>query len=356
MTPSATPASPSRASTPTSWSSSPRAPRLSVDMDEGQRPRPDILREVNRAPVEADHKVVVLGQFHTMEQLRRGLPQDDRGAAASHDHRGRRRRAPARAGDHRLALRAHRLRSGARRRGGRAPGGRRRGARPGGRGRRAAAGDLARARLLATDPALAARRDAWRAVPERLTAPAPGSSSWSRTCARRIDAAQAPLDAQHGDELADLEERIERYGLRRGPRSPSWSPATSARSAPCAARSCASAWPRWPAATATPWPTHPEPAGSVDGLAAIQIGGRRPRPQPRRGAAPPRPAAEAPALPPVTAGVPEAGGPPAGVGRPVRWPAWPASPGPSTCRSSSSPSPRSRTPSRTRRRRCCRGS
>ena len=32
----------------------------------------------------------------------------------------------------------------------------------------------------------------------------------------RIDAAQAPLDAQHRGEQADLEDQIERYGLRKG--------------------------------------------------------------------------------------------------------------------------------------------
>ena len=80
----------------------------------------------------------------------------------------------------------------------------------------AAAGDLGRARLLATDPDLASRRDAWRAVPDRLDGTGARIVDLVEDLRGRIDAAQAPLDAQHAEEQAALEEQIERYGLRRG--------------------------------------------------------------------------------------------------------------------------------------------
>ena len=78
----------------------------------------------------------------------------------------------------------------------------------------AAAGDLRRARLLANDPALAARRESWTTLPQRLDGT--GASVMVEVAALRehIDRAQAPLDERQQAEVADLEERVERYGSR----------------------------------------------------------------------------------------------------------------------------------------------
>jgi DNA polymerase-3 subunit delta' len=78
----------------------------------------------------------------------------------------------------------------------------------------AAAGDLRRARLLAGDPSLAARRQAWVTLPERLDGS--GAAVMIETAALRehIDRAQGPLDERQAAEVADLEERVERYGSR----------------------------------------------------------------------------------------------------------------------------------------------
>jgi DNA polymerase-3 subunit delta' len=79
---------------------------------------------------------------------------------------------------------------------------------------RAAAGDLDRARLLATDERFSLRRQAWYETPHLLDGN--GATVARRTAELRsmIDDAQAPLDAAHAVELAELEERIERYGER----------------------------------------------------------------------------------------------------------------------------------------------
>lgn len=79
---------------------------------------------------------------------------------------------------------------------------------------RAAAGDLDRARLLATDPELADRRTAWQAVPDRLDGTGAAVMVVSAELRALIDRAQAPLDARHVAEVAELAERIERYGQR----------------------------------------------------------------------------------------------------------------------------------------------
>jgi DNA polymerase-3 subunit delta' len=79
----------------------------------------------------------------------------------------------------------------------------------------AAAGRLDRARLLASDPEFEARRRVWRALPGEL-------DGTGATVARLVDelgavldsAAVAPLEARHAAEVAELEERVERYGER----------------------------------------------------------------------------------------------------------------------------------------------
>jgi DNA polymerase-3 subunit delta' len=79
---------------------------------------------------------------------------------------------------------------------------------------RHAAGNLSRARLLATDPASAARRSAFAAVPDRL------DGTGSVVCAvvdellGLIEGAAAPLVARHAAEVAELEARLEITGER----------------------------------------------------------------------------------------------------------------------------------------------
>ena len=240
----------------------PEGARLSVDMDKGDLPT--IIQEVNRAPVEADHKVVVLGQFHTMEQFAGAFLKTieeppprtiivivadeippELVTTASRCVRIDFGPVPDAAVTERLVAE------------GVAPDRAQEAA-------EAASGDLGRARLLATDPDLAARRDAWGAVPDRLDRTGARVIDLVEDLRGRIDAAQAPLDAQHAEEQAALEEQIDRYGLRRG-WSASSSPATGARSAPCAARRSSSGWPPSPAATGTPWPTAAtRPSSSTD--------------------------------------------------------------------------------------------
>ena len=192
----------------------PEGVRLSVDMEKGDLP--EILREVNRAPIEADQKIVVLGQFHTMENFAGAflktieeppprtivvivadeLPPE-LVTTASRCVRIDFGPVPNAAVAERLVADGVDPDKAA-------------------EAADAAAGDLARARLLATDPALAARREAWRSVPDRLNQTGARVVELVDDLRRRIDEAQAPLDAQQATELTELEERIERYGLRRG--------------------------------------------------------------------------------------------------------------------------------------------
>jgi len=85
------------------------------------------------------------------------------------------------------------------------------------RARQAAAasgGDLPRARLLASDPALDARRTAWLTTPERLDGSGAAVAIAVGSLRDHIDQAQAPLDTRHAEERAELDERVERYGVR----------------------------------------------------------------------------------------------------------------------------------------------
>ncbi len=79
---------------------------------------------------------------------------------------------------------------------------------------RAAGGDVGRARLLATDPDLLARLDAWAQVAERLD----GSGHMVMTCVNElvelIDAASEPLLTRQASELDDLTARAEATGGR----------------------------------------------------------------------------------------------------------------------------------------------
>jgi len=78
----------------------------------------------------------------------------------------------------------------------------------------AAAGDLDRARLLATDARFAVRAEALRAMPGRLNGTGARAAEVAAEVKALIDDAQDVIDARHEQEAAELEERIERYGQR----------------------------------------------------------------------------------------------------------------------------------------------
>ncbi len=194
----------------------PEGVRLRVDLDKTDNDLGPILQEANRAPVEADHKLVVLGQFHTMEQFAGAFLKTieeppprtiivvvadeippELVTTASRCVRVEFGPVPAEAIVDRLLAEGVSQQTA-------------------GEAADAAGGDLARARLLATDPELADRREAWRRVPDRLDGTGAGVVDLVGDLRGRIDAAQAPLDTRHAAELVGLEEQIERYGLRRG--------------------------------------------------------------------------------------------------------------------------------------------
>ena len=77
-----------------------------------------------------------------------------------------------------------------------------------------AGGDLDRARLLATDDRLALRLAAWRDMPRRLNGTGAVAGEVVAELRAAIDDAEAPLKVRHDAELAELQERIERYGQR----------------------------------------------------------------------------------------------------------------------------------------------
>ena len=79
----------------------------------------------------------------------------------------------------------------------------------------AAGGRLDRARLLASDPDLAARRQAWHDVPHRLDGTGAAVAAAAAELAALIASAGVePLHARHRAELEALEERMSRYGDR----------------------------------------------------------------------------------------------------------------------------------------------
>lgn len=78
----------------------------------------------------------------------------------------------------------------------------------------AAGGDLDRARLLVTDERLAARRQLWWSLPERLDGSGAAVVAAVAELRAAMDEAQGPLDARHGAELAELDERAQRLGER----------------------------------------------------------------------------------------------------------------------------------------------
>jgi DNA polymerase III subunit delta' len=78
----------------------------------------------------------------------------------------------------------------------------------------AAGGDLHRARLLARDPSLVVRRDSWASIPHRVDGTGHTAAALVDEVVAHIDAAQGPLDERHERERAALEDQIETYGLR----------------------------------------------------------------------------------------------------------------------------------------------
>lgn len=77
-----------------------------------------------------------------------------------------------------------------------------------------AGGDLDRARLLATDDRLALRLAGWRDLPQRLDGTGNRAAEAVDDVRAAIDDAEAPLRARQAVEVAELDERIERYGQR----------------------------------------------------------------------------------------------------------------------------------------------
>ena len=78
----------------------------------------------------------------------------------------------------------------------------------------AAGGNLDRARVLAADPELAARRRAFADVPTQLDGTGATVMRLVDDLLGRIEAAAEPLAAKHAVEVAELDERIARYGER----------------------------------------------------------------------------------------------------------------------------------------------
>ncbi|MGE0877802.1 MAG: ATP-binding protein [Acidimicrobiia bacterium] len=79
---------------------------------------------------------------------------------------------------------------------------------------RGANGDIDRARLLASDPALAARREAFASLAHRLDGTGAAVAKAVDELLEMIEAASEPLKVRHEHEAAALAERIERYGER----------------------------------------------------------------------------------------------------------------------------------------------
>jgi DNA polymerase III subunit delta' len=79
---------------------------------------------------------------------------------------------------------------------------------------RASHGDLERARVLATDPALAERRAAFAEAPHELDGTGAVAMRTAAHLLGLIDAASEPLTARHAVEVVELDERIKAHGER----------------------------------------------------------------------------------------------------------------------------------------------
>ena len=78
----------------------------------------------------------------------------------------------------------------------------------------AAGGSLERARVLASDPDLVERRRAFADVPRQIDATGATVMRLVDELLAHIELAAAPLAERHADEIAELDERIARYGER----------------------------------------------------------------------------------------------------------------------------------------------
>ena len=78
----------------------------------------------------------------------------------------------------------------------------------------AALGDLGRARVLANDPELAARREAFARAPHQLNGTGSVAVRTAAALLEMIDASAAPLVERHEQEITALDEQIARYGQK----------------------------------------------------------------------------------------------------------------------------------------------
>jgi DNA polymerase-3 subunit delta' len=78
----------------------------------------------------------------------------------------------------------------------------------------ASGGRLDRARLLAGDAGFAARQALWRGVPARLDGAGATIAALAEELLASIESVLEPLRARQADEVAELEERVARYGER----------------------------------------------------------------------------------------------------------------------------------------------
>ncbi|NNN09158.1 MAG: hypothetical protein HKL85_08205 [Acidimicrobiaceae bacterium] len=79
---------------------------------------------------------------------------------------------------------------------------------------RSAGGNLTRARVLVRDPSLGDRLDTWRSVPEHLKGTASGAARIALEISSAIDAAMAPLEVMHAEEIARRTREAKDVGLR----------------------------------------------------------------------------------------------------------------------------------------------
>lgn len=82
----------------------------------------------------------------------------------------------------------------------------------------ASGGRMDRARLLASDPGFAARRESWRSVPGRLDGTGVTAATVADELLAGLESMLEPLAARHAEELVALAERTRLYGAQAGAR------------------------------------------------------------------------------------------------------------------------------------------
>ncbi|MEA3216728.1 MAG: polymerase subunit delta [Acidimicrobiia bacterium] len=80
----------------------------------------------------------------------------------------------------------------------------------------AAGGDLARARVLVTDPGLEERVGTWRRIPDRLDGTGTAVATLVDELTGQLERALGPMEVRQQEELADMAARAERYGMTKG--------------------------------------------------------------------------------------------------------------------------------------------